>query len=84
MNQPISSPLSNPALSPDTVILQLTPSDDLGGFRKYSFYFDQLNGLGGQIGLNHPADQEVLLFGQGFDCRPFGQKQFFGIDGVHA
>ncbi len=32
----------------------------------------------------HPADQKVLLFGDGFDSSPLGQQQFFGVQRVHA
>ena len=38
----------------------------------------------GQFGLNHPADQKVFLLGHGPDRGPFGQQQFFGVQGVHA
>ena len=63
---------SNPTLPPNTVVLQLTPSDDLRGLGKHGFDFHRFNRVGGQFGLNHPADQKVLLFGHGLNRRPFG------------
>ena len=62
----------NPALPPDLIVLQLTPSDDLRGLGKYSFDFYRYNRVGGQVRLDHPADQKVLLFGDGFDGGPLG------------
>ena len=73
------SAYSNPPLPPSTVVLQLTPSDDLRGFGKHSFNFYRYNRVGGQVRLDHPADQKVLLFGQGLYSRPFGQQQFFSL-----
>jgi hypothetical protein len=26
----------------------------------------------------------VLLFGHGHDSRPFGEQQFFGVQGIHS
>jgi hypothetical protein len=49
-----------------------------------SFNFHRFNRVGRQLGLDHPADQKRLLFGQGFDRRPFGQQQFFGVQRVHG
>jgi hypothetical protein len=65
--------LSNPTLPPNAVVLQLTPGDDLRGFGKHGFDFHRYDLVGGQFGLNHPVDQEVLLFGDGFDGSPLGQ-----------
>ena len=69
----------HPTLPPNTVVLQRTPSDDLRGFGKHSFNFNRFNRIGRLFKLNHPTDQEVLLFGQGLYSRPFGQQQFFSL-----
>jgi hypothetical protein len=63
---------SNPSLSPDTVIFKFAPRNDLRGFRKNRFNFYQLDGIAGQLRLDHFADQEVLLFGYWRHGRPFG------------
>jgi hypothetical protein len=49
------------------VILKVTPSDDLNGLRKHILNFHRHNWIGGLFGLNHAADQKVLLFGYRFD-----------------
>jgi len=68
---------SNPTLPPNAVILQLQPGDDLRGLGKHSLDFYRYNRVSGQVRLDHPADQKVLLFGDGFDGSPLGQQQFF-------
>jgi hypothetical protein len=39
--------------------LQLTPSDDLGGFGEHRFDLHPLNRIGGQLRFDHPAIQKV-------------------------
>jgi hypothetical protein len=81
----ISAPhASNPPLPPNTVVLQLTPGDDLRGLGEHCFKFHILNRIGRLFRLNHSADQKVLLFGDGYDGGPLGQQQFFGVQRVHA
>ena len=75
---------SNPTLPPNTVVLQLSPRNDLRGFGEHCFNFHILNRIGRLFGLNHPTDLKVLLFGDGFDRSPLGQQQFFGVQRVHA
>ena len=76
--------LSNPTLPPQAEILQVTPSNDLHSLRKHRLNFHQLNRVGGKFGLNHTADQEVLLFGHGLDRGPLGQQKFFRVQRVHG
>jgi hypothetical protein len=75
---------SNPTLPPNTVVLQLSPRNDLRGLGKNSFDFYTFDGISGLLRLNHPADQEVLLFGYGPYGSPFGQQKFFGVQRVHG
>ena len=75
---------SNPALPPDLVILKLTPGHDLRGLGKHGFKLHQLNRVFGYRRLNHSADQEVLLFGDGGHSRPFGQQQLFGVQWIQV
>jgi hypothetical protein len=75
---------SHPTLPPNAVVLQLTPRNDWRGLGKYGVDFHRHNRVGGQFGFDHPADQKVLLFGQGLHRRPLGQQQFFGIQRVHG
>ncbi len=82
-NQSLSGPLfSNPTLSPNTVVLQFSPRNDLCGLGEHCFNFHILNRISRLFGLNHPTDQKVLLFGDGFDRSPLGQQQFFGVQRV--
>jgi len=74
---------SNPALPLDADVLQVTPGNDLYGFGKHGFDLDQLNRIGGQLWLDHPADKKVLLFFHGCHCCPFAKQQFLGVQGVH-
>jgi hypothetical protein len=76
--------LLNPALPPYFFILQVPPWNDLCGLGKNSFDFYTFDGISGLLGLNHPTHQKVLLFVNGLDSGPFGQQQFFGVEGVHA
>jgi hypothetical protein len=46
-----------------TLVLHFTPSDDWVGFGKHRFNFNPFNRICGQLGLDHPVDQKVLLFG---------------------
>ncbi len=73
---------SNPALPPNPVILQFTPSNQLRGLRENHLDFHRHNRVGGLFGLNHPADQKVFLFGHRFNRCPLGQQQFFGVQRV--
>ena len=66
------------------MVLQPTPSDDLRGLGKHGFDFYRYNRVSGHVRFDHPADQEVLLFGDGCDRRPFGQQQFFRLQRVHG
>ena len=75
---------SNPALPPDLIVLQRTPLDDLGGFREHRLDFHKLDRISFKFGLNNPTHQKVLLLVNGLDSGPFGQQQFFGVEGVHA
>ena len=75
---------SIPALPPNAVVLQFTPSNHLHSLGKHCLDFHRYDRVSGQVRLNHPADQEVLLFGDGFDGSPLGQKQFFRIQRVHG
>ena len=72
---------SNPTLAPNTIVLQIAPSNDLRGLGKNRFDFHRHNRVSGLLRLNHPADQKVLLFGHGLDCSPFGQEKFLVIQG---
>jgi hypothetical protein len=74
----------NPTLPPHVVVLQVTPCDDLCGLGKHGLDFYQLDRGSGIVGLNHPADQKVLLLGHGLDGGPFAQQQFFGVQGGHG
>jgi hypothetical protein len=73
-----------PSLPPNTVGLQLSPRNDLRGLGEHCFKFHIFNRIGRLFRLNHPADQKVLLFGDGYHCSSLGQQQFFGIQRVHA
>ena len=75
---------SNPTLPPNAVVLQLAPSNHLHSLGENSFNFHRHNRVSGQVRFDHPADQEVLLSGDGFDGGPLGQQQFFGIQRVHG
>lgn len=68
---------SNPPLPPHAVVLQVSPSNHLNSFRKYRFDFHQFNRFGWQLGLDHSADQTVLLLGHGLVRCPFGQQKIF-------
>jgi hypothetical protein len=57
--------------------LQLTPSDDLGGFGEHRFDLHPLNRVGGPLRFDHPADQEVLLLGHRRDGGPLVSSSFF-------
>jgi hypothetical protein len=46
---------SNPTLAPHTVVLQLTPSDDLGGFGEHRF--DEYNSFHPQSALGYLPPQ---------------------------
>ena len=69
----------NPTLPPGIIVSQIPPWNDLRGFGVSRFNLHPLNGIGRQVRRYHPADQKVLLFGQGLHSRPLGQQQFFGI-----
>ena len=75
--------MSNPTLSPDRIVLQIAPGNDLRVFGEHGFDFHHLNRIGGHQRLNHPADQKVLLLGHRLHRRPFGQHQFFGVQWIH-
>ena len=77
-------PLLNPTLPPGIIVSQIPPWNDLRGFGVSRFNLHPLNGIGRQVRRYHPADQKVLLFGQGLHSRPLGQQQFFGIQRVHG
>lgn len=70
---------SNPTLPPDLSVLQIAPGDDLACFGKHGFDFYQLNRIGGQRWLDHPADKKVLLLVHGPYGSPFAQQQFLGV-----
>ena len=82
-NRNLANRKSNPTLSPDRIVLQIAPGNDLRVFREHGFDFNPLNWIGGQLRLDHLADQEVFLFGHGLDGSPFAQQQLFGVQGVH-
>ena len=63
---------------------QFTPRNDLRGLGEHCLDFHILNRIGRLFGLNHTADQKVLLFGDGCDRSPLGQQQFFGVQRIHA
>ena len=54
--------------------MQVSPSNDLRGFGKHSFDFHFLNRVCRQFGLNHLADQKVLLVGHREHGCPFGAQ----------
>ena len=75
---------SNPTLSPDCIVSQITPGNDLRGLGKCSFDLHPLDRIAGQLGGDDPNDQKVFLFGHGLYSRPFAQQQFFGVQGIHS
>ncbi len=77
----MNRPQSNPTLQPNPVVPQFTSSNDLHSLGKHCLDFHRFNGIGGGHWLNNPADQKVLLLGQGLDRRPLGSQQFFGLNG---
>ena len=71
----------SPAAKP--LVLQIAPWNDLGCLGKHKFDFYQLNRLCGQLRFDHPANKKMLLLGQWGNSRPFGQQQFFRVQGIH-
>jgi hypothetical protein len=51
----------NPHLSPNTLILQVTPSNDLNNLGKHGVDFHRFNRGGRRLRLDHTTDQEVLF-----------------------
>jgi hypothetical protein len=49
---------SNPSLSPNPIVLQVTPSNHLNRLGKHRFDFHLFNRVGGQLGLDDSADQK--------------------------
>ena len=75
---------SNPALPPHALVLQIAPCDGLRGLGEHCLDFYPFNRVRRQLGLNHTADQKVLLLGHGLHSRPFAEQQFLGGQGIHG
>ncbi len=74
----------NPTLSPNLVVLKLSPGDDLGGLGVHRFNFYLLDGRVRQLRLDNPANQKVFLLGNRHNRCPLGQQKFFGAQWVHG
>ena len=76
--------ISYPPLFPDFFVLQVTPENPLRGARKNRLDFHPLCVVACLRRLDYLRDQKMLVLFYRLHRRPFGQQEFFGVQGVHA
>ena len=54
------------------------------GIEKHRLDFHLFNRIDRQLGLDHPAEQKVLLLNIRFHSDPIFQQQFFGVQTAHV
>ena len=75
---------SYPPLFPDFFVLQVAPENPLRGARKNCLYLYPLCVVARHQRLDHLRDEKMLVLFYRLYCRPFGQQELFGVQGVHA